>query len=121
MREHGEFVSAYIEALLWAESGDDDSPLGKDAMPEELSADAMADIERDCALFLAEPTIAELVDKHGETKCGHDFWLTRRHHGAGFWDGDYPKDAEDALMTQCAKFHDPDPYRGDDGMIYFLS
>lgn len=20
---------------------------------------------------------------------GHDFWLTRNHHGAGFWDGDY--------------------------------
>lgn len=24
-------------------------------------------------------------------QAGHDFWLTRNHHGAGFWDGDYPE------------------------------
>ena len=28
---------------------------------------------------------------------GHDLWLTRNGHGAGFWDGDYPDDIEDTL------------------------
>ncbi len=33
---------------------------------------------------------------------GHDFWLTRNHHGAGFWDGDYG-DYGDLLTEVCTK------------------
>lgn len=35
----------------------------------------------------------------------HDFWLTRNHHGAGYWDGDYANDSDldlgSRLTTAC--------------------
>jgi hypothetical protein len=49
---------------------------------------------------------------------GHDFWLTRNGHGAGFWDGDWPKEAGDRLTKACEEFGEFDLYIGDDGMIY---
>lgn len=48
---------------------------------------------------------------------GHDFWLTRVGHGAGFWDGDWPIHG-DALTEICKKFGEVDLYVGDDGKIY---
>ena len=29
------------------------------------------------------------IDLQGLKRMGHDLWLTRCGHGAGFWDGDY--------------------------------
>jgi hypothetical protein len=50
-------------------------------------------------------------------QAGHDFWLTRNRHGAGFWDRGHG--AEGADLTQHAKsFGDCDLYVGDDGGIY---
>jgi hypothetical protein len=47
----------------------------------------------------------------------HDFWLTRNHHGAGFWDGDYGKYG-DKLTAIAQTFSEVDLYVGDDGLIY---
>jgi len=33
---------------------------------------------------------------------GHDLWLTRNGHGAGFWDGDWPEPAA-TVLTDLAK------------------
>lgn len=34
-------------------------------------------------------------------QAGHDFWLTQNGHGAGFWDGDWPKYGD--TFTKLAK------------------
>ena len=43
--------------------------------------------------FFAKLENAGLLDRAREygddEQIAHDFWLTRNHHGAGFWDGDY--------------------------------
>ncbi|QNP78372.1 hypothetical protein [Agrobacterium tumefaciens] len=49
---------------------------------------------------------------------GHDFWLTRCGHGAGFWDGDWPEPAASVLTTASEEFGNVDLYVGDDGQIY---
>lgn len=49
---------------------------------------------------------------------GHDFWLTRCGHGAGFWDGDWPEPAASALNTASKEFGNVDLYVGDDGQIH---
>ncbi len=40
-------------------------------------------------------------DLQGDESIGHDFWLTRNGHGAGFWDGDYGIYGD--LLTEVCK------------------
>jgi hypothetical protein len=49
---------------------------------------------------------------------GHDFWLTRNRHGAGFWDGDYPADLGRRLTDSAHAWGEVDLYVGDDGWVY---
>jgi hypothetical protein len=51
---------------------------------------------------------------------GYRFWLTRNHHGAGFWDGDYPKEIGEALTKLSHEFGETDAYVGDDGKLHLL-
>ena len=55
-----------------------------------------------------------------KAQIGHDFWLTRNGHGAGFWDGDYG-DYGDAI-TQVVKdnFFGCDLCVNDDGQVEFI-
>ena len=48
---------------------------------------------------------------------GHDFWLTRNGHGAGFWDRGLGE-VGDRLSNACKAFGSYDLYIGDDGKIY---
>jgi hypothetical protein len=50
---------------------------------------------------------------------GMDFWLTRNHHGSGFWDGDYSEEAEEDLMLAVKNFKEKNLIIGDDMMLYF--
>jgi hypothetical protein len=62
---------------------------------------------------------AEIRDGRSPHRQGHDFWLTRAGHGAGYWDGDYPETG--ARLTVASKLFKPvDLYIGDDGKIYQL-
>ena len=49
---------------------------------------------------------------------GHDLLLTRNHHGAGFWDGDWPKGVGKRLTDAADRLGEVYPYVGDDGLIY---
>lgn len=49
---------------------------------------------------------------------GHDFWLTRCGHGAGFLDGDWPEPHASALDEAAKAFGNVDLYVGDDGRIW---
>jgi hypothetical protein len=49
---------------------------------------------------------------------GHDFWLTRNHHGCGFWDRGLGE-LGDQLTKASQQFDEIDLYVGDDGKLYF--
>ena len=49
---------------------------------------------------------------------GHDFWLTRNRHGAGFWDRGYPEAIGKALTDAAHAEGSADWCVGDDGNIY---
>lgn len=80
----------------------------------ELSKPCRAQFEQDCAAFIAE--IAGLIEPSEQV--AHDFWLTRNHHGAGFWDGDYPKELGEKLTTIAHGFGECNLYIGDDDLAY---
>lgn len=94
-----DFTRAYIRCALWSSNDEDDTPLDSTYKVSDLHADALRRMVEDCRKFQAEH--GKLFCGH-ERRAGHDFWLTRNGHGAGFWDGDWPEPAATEL-TEAAK------------------
>ena len=119
------FTRAYIVAALWASTDDEGEPLDANYTEDDIAPESLAQIVSDCDAFLAETQgMLDLAYWNGakygsysEEYAGHDFFLTRNGHGAGFWDRGL-KDGE--KLTEVAKqFRESNPYVGDNGKIYF--
>lgn len=83
----------------------------------DLAPAALPRIIADCNKFRDDAKIVACIgDK--DPQAGHDFWLTRNGHGAGFWDGDWPEPDATYLDARSATFGNVDSYVGDDGLIY---
>ena len=100
------FQLAYVTAMFFTAT--DDSPrdreIRKGATTANLTAKSLAAIKRDCDAFRAKA--GALLDGASERQAGHDFWLTREGHGAGFWDRSpdtYPNDPKGEALTALAK------------------
>lgn len=128
-----DFTSAYIECALWSsndESRDDGGdPLDANYSEADLAPETRAKIEADCKAFYdANARIflsATAPIQALSAQAGHDFWLTRNGHGAGFGDGDWltaPYDlsesAEAQLEAASEAFGTFDLVVGDDGQIW---
>jgi len=94
-----QFVRGYFVCALWSsmdwstESGGE--PLDASYTPDDFDSAALVQAREECMTFLVEnyDDLQEFCDKYkpksGFTpwECaGHDFWLTRNRHGAGYWD-----------------------------------
>ncbi len=103
-----EFTRHYAIAALWSTTDDDDSPLDDKYGVGDISPADYAQMRDDCAKFIQENAQWLLQWDGGrysiEEMGGHDFWLTRNGHGAGFWDGDWPEEAGDALTQSSKRF-----------------
>jgi hypothetical protein len=75
----------------------------------------IANAEKDCADFQAAN--AEDLTEIDSAQAGHDFWLTRNRHGAGFWDRGYGA-VGDRLTAAAHAYGSVDLYAGDDNLIY---
>jgi hypothetical protein len=112
------FTIAYIEAMLWTTDDDNENPLDKNYDATDIAPDALKKIKADCAKFQEAAAAAIAEADRGAERAGHDFWLTRNGHGAGFWDGDW-KEPHGTNLTKLSKeFGMCDAYLGDDGLIY---
>jgi hypothetical protein len=105
------FTKAYLEAALWSSTDDNGKPF--DSGDYELATATLAAMVADCERFQAENDLSEGTDE----QAGHDFWLTRNGHGAGFWDGDWPESG-DKLTEACKAWPEVSLYVGDDRRIY---
>lgn len=117
------FIKAYIECALWSSVDGDGTPLDDSSYEGALSAGAMATMADDATDFYN--SFHTLFDgqygsaKHSDAElAGHDFWLTRNGHGAGFWDGDLPEKIGNELTEMAEAYGSADLYVGDDGLIY---
>lgn len=82
-----EFLDAYIEAALWSSndlSSEEAEFLDENYDSDDLSEKCLEEFKKDCISF-CEDNAADL-EGLDPGQCGHDFWLTRNRHGAGFWD-----------------------------------
>lgn len=135
-----EFTRAYIECALWAETttvkDDDNEDLDINFSDhydiEDIAPETIGAMIADCQRFQLEYSAAlknayqkQIRTKDGmqdytASQSGHDFWLTRNGHGAGFWDRGIGKEGE-ILSDACGwktAFPNVDLYLGDDGKIY---
>jgi len=122
------FTVAYLECALWAETDNADEsggePLDANYVISDFASEAVKKAISDCRRFQEDN--AELLQKaeYGhpgytdDEMAGHDFWLTRNGHGAGFWDGDLPGDIGDKLTNACKAFGECWITVGDDGRLY---
>jgi hypothetical protein len=99
------------------------SPLDANYTEEDIAPDTLKQMLADCTAFCE--THADLLadipqlrqEWSADEQNGHDFWLTRNGHGAGFWDRGYGELGRQ--LTDAAHAYGTfDLYVGDDGMIH---
>lgn len=117
------FVNGYVTCMLWSTPGTDNATGEEvdDLLAFELAAETVEKVKMDCHAFWKEAyNLLEIMSDsglHGFNDAGHDFWLTRNGHGAGFWDRGLGN-AGDVLTAMSHKAGSCDPYVGDDGKVY---
>ena len=120
-----EFTKAYIEAALWSSTDESTpqggEPLDKNYTIQDISPETLQQMISDCKDFqeaqLTDGTPVFDVISSNLARAGHDFWLTRNRHGAGFWDGDW-KQFGDLLTEFSHPYGDFNLYVGDDHKIH---
>lgn len=112
------FTEAYIEAMEFTDFHSDNEEL---QTADGLSDELLASLAADCEAFQEANAddLDEAYEEHGYTteQAGHDFWLTRNGHGAGFWDRGLGA-VGTRLSDAAHAYGNCDLYVGDDGMVY---
>ncbi len=107
------FLRGYLDAALF--TTDQNPPSGWDYVESGRSADMFESLpdyfleqaRKDCAAF--EEKAAAFLPLAGDyEQNGHDFWLTRNHYGAGFWDRGYDEPIGDKLTEIAHSFGEHD-------------
>jgi hypothetical protein len=120
------FRNAYVTAMLWSSTDESDEaggePLDENYGVEDFTVEGLQRIIRDCDQFLEMPGVNEAIyDTLADwEQAGHDFWLTRCGHGAGFWDGDWPEPQATLLTDAAHAMGEQWVYVGDNGMLYIM-
>jgi hypothetical protein len=118
------FVRAYLECALWAECDGNDRPLEENYSVHDFAPEALEKAIVDCKRFQDENAADLAYYNHPRWTAaelgGFDLWLTRNHHGCGFWDRDdcLPEEARNRLTTAAAKMGESYVYTGNDGLLY---
>lgn len=110
-------LQAYMRCALWSTTGEDGEPLDASYDSDDIAAatrDAMAQELDD---FMVANATKLLTSGLTSSQVGHDFWLTRNGHGAGFWDRGLGRLGQE--ISEAAKTHGSrDLYVGDDKLIH---
>lgn len=111
-------LSAYITAALWSSYDENGDPLDGDYSAHDISESAKLDMLQDVTAFVTSYARLLMQSGLGADQIGHDFWLTRNGHGAGFWDRGLG--AVGDSLSEAAKIGGSiDLYIGHDGRIYY--
>lgn len=113
------FIRRYLETALWSSVDEKGNPLDCKYLIDDFSIEALRKASKDYEKFSEHCLGIEGLSDLDETDLGHDFWLTRNGHGAGFWDGDY-NDVLGEKLTQISKAIGPiNIYVSNDEKLHF--
>jgi hypothetical protein len=94
-----DFTNSYKVCALWTEEeqlGIDDANIH-----DSIDPDTAFRMEEDCRRFVENAST--LLHDWTAEQAGHDFWLTRNGHGAGFWDKDISTEENRTALTELSK------------------
>lgn len=99
----GEILAGFIECAFWSSTDRDDEPMDANYGAEDLTDLAMALMEADVLTFARRAWY--IAESAGWTagEFGHDYWLTRNGHGAGFWGRTWGRSGVGRHLTDLAK------------------
>jgi hypothetical protein len=112
-----EFFRSYCETALWSSTDDDGNSLDDKYDVDDITPATLKEMRKDCQAFVRETKADLHTSGLSASRAGHNFWLTRNRHGAGFWDeglGAIGKRLTDAAHA----YGSVDLYVGDDGKIH---
>ncbi len=126
-----EFTTAYIECMLWS-TNDESTPEGGVPLDEnydikDIDDNSLRNIIVDCEAFQRKhadsiscgpENLLYTLLRSVKAQAGHDFWLTRNGHGAGFWDGGWEREVGERMSKTCEKMGEVTPCVGVNGKIY---
>ena len=109
-----------IQTLIWSEDLEQGTRLGND-LRDRISQDWDSFREQAEALgFDAVEHRSTMIDRSQGDEwdyAAHDFILTRNHHGAGFWDGDWHAPWGEKLTALALSFPQVETYLDDDNIL----
>jgi len=109
------FCQGYVECALWASVDENGEPLDGVYSVDDIAEQTRWEMLEDCVGFWHDYH-ESIIGNPG--RAGHDFWLTRNGHGAGFWDGCWGDKVGRELTDAAHVYGSSDLYIGDDGVVY---
>jgi hypothetical protein len=108
-----EILNSYLETALWAETSDENEL--QDKTINDIDGNSKQKAWSDIMKFMqaAEKTAMDELRTYDNKGVGHNLWLSRNGHGAGFFD-----DNNDKLQNLARSMKSVDLYLGDDGKVY---
>ena len=107
-------LNEYLEMALWSSADENGNSMDALYDIDDFAPEAIEHADEELADF--ESQAESLLTENDTAHVGHDFWLTRNGHGAGFWDGDYKNGYK--LTELCRPYGSSYIYVGDDGKLY---
>ena len=116
----------YLEALLWSSivtvpGSDQETPADKWQASPEFARKAAKELFEFLSSLPSEfdPDEAYVGASRCEASAqlAHDFALTRNHHGAGFWDGDWAEPWAKILTDLAHQWPETELYLSDDCLV----
>lgn len=135
MINQDKFIKTYIGTALWSstysadkdgkpmssdEPGASETPMDENYSEDDIAKETIEQMCVDCVNFIRDnETLLTQYTEAGQSseQAGHDFWLTRNGHGAGFWDRGLGKLGDD-LSAAARPYGSFDLYIGDDGKVH---
>jgi hypothetical protein len=122
------FFDGYIECALWSSVDGDGDPMEDNYDRNAIDPDTFKKMYEECENFYKENlevlmSFCNELNKNIETAweyAGHDFWLTRNGHGAGYFDRGVSDEVSEVLTKASKAAGTSDLYIGDDGYVYVM-
>ncbi len=102
-RNFDEILKHYFVCALWSSNETLDGNYSIDDLDESVVTESKEDI-----INFLEEAEELLTEEWTDEQVGHDFWLTRNRHGAGFWDRGLKNG--DKLTKLCEPFGEVNIY-----------
>lgn len=124
MKAMDDFTRGYIDCALWLadeEPGPGEWSQHPPYSVANIDVDSLGQIVNECTDFQRSQTknLLDAVVHHDydSAMAGHDFFLTRNGHGAGYWDRGLG-DIGEELTKAAHGYGEQELYRGDGGKLY---